>query len=343
MTKTAAVVGASGYAGLELLRILAGHPDIEVTIATAQRAAGTSVAASVPSMATAYPALQFTELDVAALAEVDIVYLALPHGASQAIVPTLRNPYVIDLAADFRLTAEEHLEWYGAHHTAPALLDEFVCGLPELFGPDLAGATRVAAPGCYPTAVTLALAPLVAAGTIATDGIVANALSGVSGRGRSLSQGSLFSEVNDSAHAYGLASHRHTPEMERMLAAHSASEVRVLFTPHLVPMTRGIVATCTAPLAEPGLTSTELAAQAEAFYADAPFVTVTGEPAPTKAVLGTNHALVTYRVDARTNTAIAVGVIDNLVKGTSGQAVQATNRMLGFPETTGLDQIAMWP
>ena len=343
MTKSVAVIGASGYAGMEFLRLAADHPGLDVVAATAQRSVGVEVGEVAPTLGRAYPDLVFTDVDDLASGAADVVVLALPHGASQQLLPGLDAAYVIDLAADFRLPADLHEAWYGAAHQAPQLLDDFVCGLPELFGAEIATARRVAAPGCYPTAATLALAPLVAAGVVETGAITVNALSGVSGRGRALSEGSLFSEVNESAHAYGLVTHRHTPEIEQMLGRLGGGTPRVQFTPHLVPMTRGIVATCVVPLLDAATTTADLRALADAFYADAPFVASSPEPVPTKAVAATNGAVVSYRADPRTGNAIAIAVIDNLVKGTSGQAVQALNLMLGLPETTGLTAIGVWP
>lgn len=334
-----AIAGASGYAGVELLRLVAQHPELELTHAAADRQVGARIAEIAPHLAAEYPDRTFASFDVDALASADVVFLALPHGASQRVIPQLTNRLVVDLAADFRLPSALYSEWYGEEHHAADAIATFACGLPELFAATLVGSSRIATPGCYPTAAVLALAPLVAAGVIEARHIVINALSGVSGRGRALSEGSLFSETAESAHAYGLVAHRHTPEIEFVLQHVSSEPVGVSFTPHLVPMVRGIVATCVAPLTDdidPGALATD-------FYADAPFVSVVDEPQPTKAVAGTNRAALTYRVDPRQRIVVAVGVIDNLVKGTSGQAIQAANLALGFPETTGLALTARWP
>ncbi len=248
-----------------------------------------------------------------------------------------RVKWVLDLSADFRLKdAALYPQWYGAEHTAPELLDEFAYGLPELFRDELAGASGVAVPGCYPTAASLALAPLVRAGAVETTGIIVDAASGVSGAGRGLKQGTHFCTVDEDFAAYGLLDHRHTPEMEQVLGA------QVLFTPHLAPMTRGILATC---YARPtGATTTdEVLDLLRDAYAGEPFVHVIDGPPTTKAVLGSNSAMVTARADERTGWVVALCAIDNLVKGASGQAIQCANLVAGLPETTGLPQVGLFP
>ncbi len=333
------IAGASGYAGAELLRLCAGHRDFEVVAAGADTQAGQPVAALYPSLAGAYPNLEFSKVGAPDLAELDVVFLALPHGESQELAPALvgRVGLLVDLSADFRLRdAGAYPRWYGHDHVAPELLAEFVYGLPELFRPPLAGARLVAAPGCYPTAAALALAPLVRAGAVADNGVIVDAASGVSGAGRKLSPTTHFNTANEDFTAYGLLNHRHTPEIEQ------ASGAQVLFTPHLAPMNRGILATCYARPATELNTDDVLAVLRDA-YVDEPFVVVSDRSPSTKATLGSNCAHVTARVDPRTGWVVSLCAIDNLVKGASGQAVQCANIALGLPEATGLSAIGVYP
>ncbi len=345
MAYRTAVVGASGYTGAELLRLLAGHPEIEVAHVTADSNAGAAVAGLYPSLAAAYPALEYARFEPADVAGVDVALLALPHGESQRIVPELvdRVGHIVDLGADFRLPEADYEEWYGESHGAPDLLDRFAFGLPELFREDLAAAEHAAAPGCYPTAAVLALAPLLADGLIDPAGLVVDAVSGVSGRGRGLSTPSLFSEANENVSPYGLLTHRHTGEMEMALGRVAQAPVRVLFTPHLVPMTRGALATCHGRAATEGLSTSKLLARYREHYAHEPFIQVLDDPPTTKATLGSNAAHITVRYDERTGTVLALAALDNLVKGASGQMVQCANILLGLPETTGLSAVGMAP
>ncbi len=333
------VVGASGYAGVELLRLCAAHPDLDVAVAAAGSHAGATVADHTPSLAAAYPSLTFDVTDPAVLDGLDVVFSALPHGESQKLVPSLvgRVGAIVDLAADFRLRDPAlYPEWYGEDHHAPALLDQFVYGLPELFRADLAGATLVAAPGCYPTAAALALAPFARAGLIETTGIVVDAASGVSGAGRGLSDRLHFGAVDEDFTAYGLLDHRHTPEIEQAVGA------QVLFTPHLAPMVRGILATCYARPAGELTTDGALGILRDA-YAGEPFVVVSDRSPSTKATTGSNSAHLTARVDQRTGWLVVLAALDNLVKGAAGQAVQCANAVLGLPETTGLPLAGQYP
>jgi N-acetyl-gamma-glutamyl-phosphate reductase len=341
----AGVVGASGYTGAELLRLLAGHPEIEVVHVTADSNAGARVGSLYPSLASAYPRVDYVPFDPLDVAGLDVVFLALPHGESQRVLPELdkRVAHVVDLGADFRLPAATYERWYGQPHAAPELLDGFAFGLPELFRDAVARGPHVAAPGCYPTAAALALAPLLRDGLIEPAGIVVDAMSGVSGRGRGLSSPSLYSEANESVGAYGLLTHRHTGEMEWALAEVAGADVHLLFTPHLVPMTRGLLATCHARPAVDGLSTDALLERFNAFYAGEPFVAVLDDPSPTKATLGSNAAHVTARFDERTGSVLALCALDNLVKGASGQAVQCANLVLGLPEVTGLTAVGMMP
>ena len=333
------VVGASGYAGIELLRLCAAHPDLDVAVAAAGSHAGATVADHTPSLAAAYPSLTFDATDPAVLDGLDLVFCALPHGESQKLVPALvgRVGAIVDLAADFRLRDSTlYPEWYGEEHHAPALLDQFVYGLPELFRADLAGATLVAAPGCYPTAAALALAPFARAGLIETTGIVVDAASGVSGAGRGLSDRLHFGAVDEDFTAYGLLDHRHTPEIEQAVGA------QVLFTPHLAPMVRGILATSYArPTGE--LTTDDALGVLRDAYAGEPFVVVSDRSPSTKATTGSNSAHLTARVDQRTGWLVVLAALDNLVKGAAGQAVQCANAVLGLPETTGLPLAGQYP
>lgn len=343
-----AVFGASGYIGAELLRLLDAHPNLGVVYASAQSNAGALVSELFPSLAMAYPELRCTELDVATLPELDLVFTALPHGHSQRFMGELlkRVEHVVDLGADFRLPQDTYAHWYREEHQAPALLGEFAFGLPELFRERIKEHAHVASPGCYPTAAALALAPLMAAGLIEPQGIVVDALSGVSGRGRGLSLASLYGEANENASAYGLLDHRHTAEMEMALGAvgPAPAPAQVLFTPHLVPMTRGILATCYARPAPGVEISTDgLLDVARSHYEGEPFVMVLDEPPSTKATYGSNAAHLTYRYDPRTGFVLAIAAIDNIVKGAAGQAIQNANLLLGLDEAAGLHTTGLMP
>ena len=346
---TVGIIGASGYTGAELLRLCARHPEFDVRFASGDSQAGTRAADLYPSLAAAYPDLVFDAYTPETADGLDVVFLGLPHGASQSIVPGLagRVGHVLDLAADFRLRdAALYPQWYGEDHEAPELLADFVYGLPELFRPRLSGATKVAVPGCYPTTASLALAPLVRAGLIEPTGIVVDAASGVSGAGRPPKPNTTFCTVDEDYTAYGLLNHRHTPEIEQNLATaadgSALAPAQVLFTPHLAPMNRGILATCYArPTTD--ATTADLLAHYRAFYAGEPFVVVDERSPSTKATLGSNSAHLTVRVDPRTGWVVAICAIDNLTKGASGQAVQCANAVLGLPETTGLDQVGVYP
>src|ERR1700677_3813247 len=337
----AGILGASGYTGSELLRLLAGHPELEVAVASAHSHAGETVGTHTPSLAAAYPGLVYDGNDPARFDGLDLVFCGLPHGESQRIVPELRARVglVVDLAADFRLhDAALYPRWYGEEHAAPELLADAVYGLPELFRDGLAGATLVAAAGCYPTAAGLGLAPLVRGGPLEPTGIVVDAASGVSGAGRGLKQSLHFGSVDEDFTAYGLLTHRHTPEMEQIIGG------EVLFTPHLAPMVRGILATCYArPAAGTAPTPGAVMAALHDAYEAEPFVVVTDAPPSTKATMGANAAHVSARVDPRTGWVVSLCALDNLVKGASGQAIQCANAALGLSETTGLPLAAVYP
>jgi N-acetyl-gamma-glutamyl-phosphate reductase len=333
------VLGASGYAGAELLRLCAEHPALDVVHAGAESLAGEAVGEVYPGLASVYPTTRFEAVDPLALDGLDLLFLALPHGVAGPMAEevTARVGVVIDLSADFRLTdADVYSRWYHSEHPAPELLGSFAYGLPELFRSSLEGARRVAAPGCYPTAAALALRPLVQAGVIEPTGVVVDAASGVSGAGRRLSADTQFASVNEDFRAYALLGHRHTPEIEQAVGA------QVLFTPHLAPMTRGILATC---YARPGteVSTGDLLGVLEGVYADEPFVLVGDSPPSTKATYGSNSAHITARYDERTGWVIVLCAIDNLMKGASGQAVQCANLALGIAETTGLPRAGVTP
>ena len=340
-----AVIGASGFTGAELLRIGASHPDLEVAVATGDSMAGMAVADLYPSLAAAYGGIEFVPYERGIASGCDLAFCGLPHGASQALVPELRDDvkHVVDLAADFRLDDPGlYPAWYGAEHSAPELLDEFVFGLPELFRSHIRGAELVAAPGCYVTTASLALAPLVAAGVVEPSGIIVDAASGVSGAGRPPKANTTFCAVDEDFTAYGLLSHRHTPEIEMALSLHAGTEVQVLFTPHLAPMNRGILATCYARPTVATSTDEVLGVLQDA-YCDEPFVVVSERSPSTKATLGSNSVHLTARADTRTGWVVAIAALDNLVKGASGQAVQCANLALGIDETAGLASAGLYP
>ena len=336
---TVGIIGASGYTGAELLRIAAQHPDFEVIVATGDSMAGRRAAELYPSLQVAYPDLVFSEFDPAAVDGFDLVFLGLPHEASMELAPALVGNVgcVVDLSAAFRLKdPSAYPSFYGFEHTQLDLLAAAVFGLPELHRAALKGATLVATPGCHVTAATLALRPLVEAGLVENTGIVVNTLTGITGAGRAPTDTNVFTNIDSNAIPYGLLSHRHTPEMEQEIGA------RLIFTPHLVPMSRGLLATCAAPAAS-GCSDAAVAAALRSFYADEPFVAVIDTPPATKSVLGSNAAHVCARYDERTDTVIAMCAIDNLTKGASGGAVQAANVALGLDETAGLTTIGLAP
>jgi len=336
------VFGASGYAGAELLRLATCHPDLDIVLATGDSKAGSPVADLYPSLAAAYPDLILAPPDPALADGLDVVFLALPHGASQDLVPDLRKRVgvVVDLAADFRLTdAALYPIWYGDDHHRPDLLGEAAFGIPELFRESIAGATLVAAAGCHVTAAALALAPLVDAGLIQPDGIVVDTITGVSGAGRGLKDTTQFCAVDEDVNAYGLLTHRHTPEIEQATGAGP-----VIFTPHLAPMNRGILATCYArPTAGGAGADPDPLGVLLDRYAGEPFVVVSARSPSTRATLGSNTAHVTARFDPRTGWVMAICALDNLVKGASGQAIQCANLALGLPETRGLPLAGLYP
>ena len=328
-----AVAGASGYMGAELLRLLLVHPRVTLTGVTSERLAGEPLARVYPHLR-GLTELAFHDLDAAWLAEAaDVVFLALPHMESQRAVPVLRaaGRKVIDLSADYRLRdAEDYVTWYKAPHIDPAGLSEAVYGLPELHRDELAGATLVANPGCYPTATLLALAPLARAGVMRD--VVVDAKSGVSGAGRAATQTTHFVEADENVTPYGVGRHRHMPEIDQELAALGAP-VTTTFTPHLLPLDQGELVSCYVTLdGSPG----DLRALYEDAYAGEPFVELADRPPGVRDVRDTNVARIHVHGDARTGKVFVFCAIDNLWKGASSQAVQNLNVMLGLPETLGL-------
>ena len=340
MAYRAAVAGASGYTGAELLRLLENHPGFSTNIATSREFAGRRVADVYPNLRTD---LTYTELDPSALEDADVAFLALPHGASMEIGARLAKAgvVVVDLSADFRLKdAALYPEWFGKEHAAPETLGDWAYGLPELHRDEIKKARAIANPGCYPTAAILALAPLVQAGQIDPASIVVSAASGVSGAGRKLTNDIHFSHVDANFKAYGLPTHKHTPEIEQELGALAGASVRITFIPHLAPMPRGLLATCVASAADDG----DPTAAARAMYDGEPFVRVLDGTMPeTKYTLGSNHCLLGYSRDERTGRIIGVAAIDNLGKGAAGQALQNANLVLGLPEDEGLAGAGLYP
>jgi len=340
-----AILGASGYTGAELLRLLANHDRVEIVALTADRHAGKPIGAVFPHLA-GRELPDLVTIGAVDFSSVELVFCCLPHGTTQEVIATL-PPHlrIVDLSADFRLAnVETYAEWYGHPHRAPALQRDAVYGITELVRPALSNARLVANPGCYPTAAQLPLVPLVRAGLIDADDIVIDAKSGVTGAGRELKQTSLYAEVAEGIAAYGVTRHRHAPEIDQGLSAAAGRSVTVSFTPHLVPMNRGILATIYLRLAN-GASVGDLRRVLESAYEGEPFVRVVPEdvvPA-THHVRGSNLCLIGLTADRIGGRAILVSVIDNLVKGASGQAVQTMNAMLGLAETTALEQQPMFP
>jgi N-acetyl-gamma-glutamyl-phosphate reductase len=331
-----AILGASGYVGGELLRLIAAHPQLAPAKLFGESKAGQPLATVHPHLASAYPRSSFEKFEEGALDGVDLVFAALPHGHSQRLAATILDKGIpfVDLGADFRLDdAATYERWYDHAHEAPELLGSFVYGIPELNRDAIKSAKAVAAAGCYATAAILALKPLVDAGLVKPESLIVDAASGVSGAGREAKEATGFSTVDGSFSAYGLLSHRHTAEMEMAIRG------TVLFTPHLVPMTRGILATCYGEATGPCDPLQAL----RAAYAGEPFVHVTEQPPATKWVSGSNGIQLTARYDDRTGRVLALSAIDNLGKGAAGQMIQCANLMLGLDETAGLTSIGVYP
>ncbi len=343
------VVGATGYTGGELARLLSGHPRAQITALVSRSEAGKPIATVLPHLqGLSLPTLSGYDPDALA-AQCEIVFLAGETGFAMDHAPELlsRGLKVIDLSADFRLKSPaDFAEWYGKPHTAPELLQEALYGLPELAPADAYSRARlIANPGCYPTAAGLALAPLIQAGLAEPQRVIIDAKSGVSGAGRSrISVEYLFTELDENFKAYGVERHRHTPEIEQTLSHLCGQPVRVRFTPHLAPMTRGILCTAYAPLTQP-IRAERLHALYADYYARQPFVIVRplGEYPATREVYGSNRCDIGLTVDSRTQTAVIISAIDNLVKGAAGQAIQNMNLMFGLDATTGLPIAGVLP
>ncbi len=344
-TVRAAILGASGYTGAELVRLLARHPQVEIGLLTADRRAGAGIGDVFPHLAgLSLPDL--VALEEADYGGIDAVFCALPHGTTQEVIAALpEHLKIVDLSADFRLAdVETYAEWYGRAHAAPELQASAVYGLAEFTREAVSKARLVANPGCYPTSAQLPLVPLIEAGLIEADEIIVDAKSGVSGAGRGAKEANLFAEVTEGIHAYGVASHRHAPEIEQGLSAAAGRSVTVNFTPHLMPMSRGILATAYVRLAKAADANVLRAHLSDRFAAE-PFVRVVPEgvmPA-TRHVRGSNHCLIGVFADRLAGRAILISVIDNLVKGASGQAVQNMNLQFGLAEATGLEQEPLFP
>lgn len=367
----AAILGASGYTGAELIRLLVRHPNVDITLITGDRKAGQPIEKVYPHLTgLGLPDLMaISDVEWPGL-ELDVIFCALPHATSQEIIKGILHTTghgfidemiierpadyanaikgsvkVIDLSADFRLRDNEvYTKWYGEYHQAPELQKEAVYGLTEHYRGDIKNARLVACPGCYPTAALLTLIPLLKDKLIEKDGIIIDAKSGVSGAGRSLNEANLFTEVSEAMHPYAIAAHRHSPEIEQELSRAYGEELMVTFTPHLVPMNRGELETIYVNLAE-GQTADDLRESLVNVYEDEPFVHVVAEnvvPA-TRHVRGSNKCLIGVYADRVPGRAILVVAIDNLIKGSSGQAIQNMNIMFGLPETLSLEQAPLFP
>ncbi|MCJ9428894.1 N-acetyl-gamma-glutamyl-phosphate reductase [Kordiimonas marina] len=367
----AGILGASGYTGADLVRLLISHPNVEIALMTAERKAGMPLSEVFPHfLGYALPDLiSLDEVEWPAV-ELDVVFCALPHATSQEVIKGLLHATkhslldemivetegdladsikgevkVVDLSADFRLrNVDTYAEWYGRYHQAPELQSKAVYGLTEVYREQVKKASLVACPGCYPTAALLALVPLLKAGLIGTEDIIIDAKSGVSGAGRSLKESNLFAEVAEAMNPYGISHHRHMPEIEQELGVAAGEDLSISFTPHLVPMNRGELETIYVKLAD-GASVDDLRAALTDAYEDEPFVHLLSEgvaPA-TRMVRGSNNCVLNVFPDRISGRAIIVSAIDNLVKGSSGQAIQNMNLMFGLDETAGLSQAPMFP
>lgn len=342
------IVGGTGYTGVELLRLLAAHPEVELAMITSRSEAGLPVADMFPNLR-GHVDLEFSVPDAAALASCDVVFFATPNGVAMQSVPELLDAgvKVIDLAADFRLKdADEWAQWYDQPHACPQLLDEAVYGLPEVNRAAIKTARLIANPGCYPTAVQLGLLPLLEKGLIDTSRLIADCKSGVSGAGRKASVGALLCEASESFKAYGVPGHRHLPEIRQGLNTAIGDEVGLTFVPHLTPMLRGIHATMyAAQLDASSATEKDLQTLFEERYVDEPFLDVlpAGSHPETRSVKGANTCRIAIHRPQGGDTVVVLSVIDNLVKGAAGQAVQNMNILCGLPETAGLTGIALVP
>jgi len=342
----AGIVGASGYTGAELIRILFNHPQVEIAYLIANKYANKKVADLYPNLAVCGD-LSFIPYEAENVKDADVIFIAVPHGESMKIVPDIMGSglKVIDLSGDFRLKDEDlYLKWYGFDHVAGSVLKDSVYGLPEFYREEIKEANLVSNPGCYPTSSILAVAPLLKKDMLADEPIIVNSCSGLSGAGRGLSLATHFVECNENMGAYSLSGHKHIPEMEQELRALSGKNVNVTFVPHLVPINRGILTTVYCGLKNDANTSV-IVNLFKDYYSGKPFVKVLEEGSlpGTKDVLGSNYCYIGVGVDKRTGKAIVISAIDNLVKGASGQAVQNMNIMCGFKEDEGLKTIGLSP
>lgn len=340
------IYGASGYTGQELLRLLIGHPDAAVVAVTSRKFKDTPVSEVYPTFAGTTD-LRFVDSSPQQLvSSCDVVFLALPHGEAMPVVPAFvaAGVKVVDLSADFRLRDVSVYEAWYVKHTASDLLKDAVYGLPELYRDEVKGANLVANPGCYPTSIILGIGPLLKEGCIDPSSIIADSKSGVSGAGRDLQLGSLFCEVNEGFKAYKVGSHRHTPEIEQELGRIAQKDLAISFTPHLLPVNRGILSTIYANL-DKKMSTAEVIDIYRKFYAGEKFVRIcaAGSLPNISSVRGSNFCDIGCVVDGRTGRVVIVSAIDNLVKGASGQAVQNMNLMCGLPEDAGLDRISIFP
>ncbi len=340
-----AIVGGTGYTGVELLRLLALHPHAQIEVITSRSEEGVRVADMYPNLRESYPDLAFSVPQVESLTACDVVFFATPHGVAHSLADEIlqAGTRVIDLSADFRLEdADEWAQWYGQPHGAPHLLADAVYGLPEVNRDAIKDARLIAVPGCYPTAVQLGLLPLVEAGLADTQQIIASCASGVSGAGRGVKLGSLFCESAENMMAYGVNGHRHLPEIKQGLSRAAGKPVGLTFVPHLVPMIRGIHATLYATVVD---RSVDLQALFEQYYKDEPFVDVlpAGISPQTRTVKGANMCRIGVQRPQNEDVVVVMAAIDNLVKGASGQAVQNMNIMFGLDENSGLLSIALIP
>ncbi|MBC8283192.1 MAG: N-acetyl-gamma-glutamyl-phosphate reductase [Nitrospinae bacterium] len=340
------IAGASGYTGLELVRLLVSHPEVELSVLTSETYKGKTIADVFPSL-NGIIDIELQSLDCETLKSCDVVFMALPHTTGMDILPQLMESdcKVIDLSADYRLQdADAYPEWYSLTHSHPELLSQVVYGLPELHRAKIKSAQGIANPGCYPTSVILALAPLLKTDWVDLDSIVSDSKSGVSGAGRKASISTQFSEANEGVTPYGLAGHRHTPEMEQELSNLAGKPIKISFSPHLIPMSRGMLSTIYINLKNK-LTDEELIDHYQKFYSDEFFVRVLGKDkfASTHSVSGSNFCDIGIKVDTRVNRLVITSALDNLIKGASGQAIQNMNIMLGFEEKTGLQSPAIFP
>lgn len=339
------VLGASGYTGSEIIRLLANHPNFQITLMTADRKAGQSIGSVFPHLVR-QDLPDLVAVKDADFSSVDAVFCCLPHATTQEIIKNLPSSLkIVDLSADFRLRdVNEYEEWYGQPHSAPDLQKEAVYGLTEIYRPKIQAARLVANPGCYPTSIQLPLIPLIKANLIEVENIIIDSKSGVSGAGRGAKEANLYTEIAEGIHSYGITKHRHVPEIEQGLSEAANSKVTVSFTPHLMPMSRGMQSTIYVKMAS-GASTEELYQYLKHFYEKEEFIILLkkNEVPHTRHIRGSNYCLINVFPDRIPGRAVIISVIDNLVKGASGQALQNLNLMMGIPETTGLLSAPLFP